>query len=132
MALIHFTKRTIECTGLHFYSKSTKSLNKLIWEMVYTWLFFGAGIGYYLFHPNYKDPFWMRIPGNSIMLFWVLLVAFIFFEGMNLLCHLHLKSFRKKVGDTKLGIPTLHGFRYVACANYFWEIMAWSIFTLVS
>jgi len=74
----------------------------------------------------------MKFPGNTMMTYYLLLIAFVFFEIMNLLCHLHLKSFRKKEGDHKLGIPTLHGFSHVACANYFWEIMAWGIFVIVT
>lgn len=51
MAILHYVKRVIECTGVHIYSKPTKSLSKLIWEISYTWLFFGIGISYYIFHP---------------------------------------------------------------------------------
>ncbi len=65
MAILHFTKRVIECTGVHIYSKPTKSLNRLIWEMAYTWLFFGIGVSYYLFHPKYTDPLWTKLFGEK-------------------------------------------------------------------
>ena len=80
MALVHFGKRTIECLCVHIFSKSTKSLGKLIWEMAYTWLFFGAGIGYYLFHPDYKAPIWMTyFPGNTMIYYYIILGLFLFF-----------------------------------------------------
>jgi hypothetical protein len=41
---------------------------------------------------------------------------------------LHLKSFRSGHGETKIKIPTLHGYSHVSCANYFWEILAWTVF----
>jgi hypothetical protein len=58
MALIHFTKRVLECIFVHIFSKQSKSLNKLVWEIGYNWLFFGIGTPYYLFHPEYSSPLW--------------------------------------------------------------------------
>lgn len=131
MGLIHFCKRVFECIGVHIYSKRTKSLSTLIWEMSYFWLFFGVGVGYYLFHPKYMEPLWMNLDYGHV-LYYFLLISFIFFEGMNLMCHLHLNNFRQKPGDTNIGIPTLHGFSLVSCANYFWEFLAWCIFTITT
>lgn len=55
-----------------------------------------------------------------------------FGEVMNLLCHLHLKSFRRGDHDFTRGIPRFHGYYAVSCANYFWEFLAWISFALVS
>ena len=132
MTLIHFTKRILECMFVHKFSKSTKSLNKLIWEMGYYWLIFGAGIGYYLFHPLYMKPFWEYYSHDSVVIYYFLLATFIICEVINLLCHTHLASFRKKDGDKRMGIPVLHGFSHVSCANYFYEILAWCIFTITT
>lgn len=65
MGLIHFIKRTVECTIIHIYSKPTKSLSKLILEMAYFMLFFGVGVSYYLFHPRYQNPIWMQMTEND-------------------------------------------------------------------
>ena len=54
MALIHFTKRVIECIFVHFYSKPSKSLNVIMKEVGYYWFFFGLVVPFYLFHPQYK------------------------------------------------------------------------------
>jgi len=51
---------------------------------------------------------------------------------MNLLCHLHLKSFRRGDHEFTRGIPKYHGFSAVSCANYFWEFIAWTAFALVA
>jgi very-long-chain enoyl-CoA reductase len=132
MGILHYAKRVIECISVHRYSKQTKSINRLIWDMAYTWLFFGIGVGYYLFHPLYKAPFWEHYNDERNILYYILFSVFILCEAINLMCHLHLKSLRKKQGDFNLGIPTLHGFSHVSCANYFWEFGAWAIFTLVT
>ena len=127
MGFWHFSKRVFECTFVHFYSKPTKSVNKIIWEMGYTWLFFGIVIPFYLLHPAYNDYLL-----KSDYLYYMLSIAFIFFEAMNMMCHLHLKSFRKGDLDFTRGIPTQHGFSVVSCANYFWEFLAWLCFTFVN
>ena len=51
MALIHFTKRVVECIFVHFYSKPSKSLNVIMKEVGYYWFFFGLVVPFYLFHP---------------------------------------------------------------------------------
>lgn len=131
MIFIHFIKRVFECMFIHIFSKSTKSLNKLIWEMAYNWLFFGVGVGYYLFHPHYKESIWEN-EVTIVPISYCLMGAFIFCEIMNYMCHLHLRSFRKKDGDKRIGLPTDHGFSTVSCANYFWEIIAWTIFAFTT
>jgi len=132
MVLIHFSKRTLECIFVHIFSKTTKSLNKVSWDLAYTWLFFGVGVAYYLMNPyGYHEPFW-TLKSIEEYFYWFLLVSFTFCEIMNYLCHLHLKSFRKKQGDHRLGIPIKHGFGHVSCANYFWEFCAWAIFAIAT
>lgn len=82
MAIAHFTKRTLECIFLHNFSKQTKSLSSLIWELAYYWIFFGIGIAYYLLHPNYQAPFWET--ERTKFLVYGFLVGFVFCEFMNL------------------------------------------------
>ena len=65
-------------------------------------------------------------------LYFFLFITFIFCETMNFMCHVHLNSFRKRDLDQTRGIPRLHGFSVVSCANYFWEFMAWCCFTLLT
>ena len=58
--------------------------------------------------------------------------VFIFAEVMNMLCHMHLKSFRKGDHEFTRGIPRYHGFSVVTSANYFWEFVAWIAFAMVA
>jgi very-long-chain enoyl-CoA reductase len=70
--------------------------------------------------------------GSTPYIYHILLAVFIFTEAMNLLCHLHLKSFRRGDREFTRGIPKYHGFSAVSCANYFWEFIAWTAFALVA
>ncbi|CDW90664.1 3-oxo-5-alpha-steroid 4- [Stylonychia lemnae] len=134
MVFIHFGKRIYECIFVHYFSKSSKSLNKLIWEFGYIWLFFGLVVPFYLFHPDYNESLLKSIfyEDHIPQIYFFLFLAFIFFEVMNFFCHVHLKSFRVRDLDTTRGIPRLHGFSYVSCANYFYEILAWVCFAIVT
>ena len=138
MGLGHFIKRFIECIFVHFYSKPTKSLNKIVEEMGYFWLFFGIFVPFYLLHPAYtSDAFWSRWFGfdslvNLKYIYYVLTGIFILVEIMNLLCHLHLKSFRKGDHDYTRMIPRFHGYSFITSANYFWEFIAWLSFAFVA
>ena len=56
---------------------------------------------------------------------------------MNFGCHCHLRSLRtsKKedgVGEQKRKIPHGWGYDFVSCANYFWEIVAWFSFAMLT
>ena len=136
MVLIHFGKRIYECILVHFFSKPSKSLHKVSWDFAYYWLFFGLVVPFYLFHPLYQEKFWLSIthPYEDFIayIYYFLFVAFIFCEGMNFMCHVHLNSFRIRDLDQTRGIPRLHGYSVVSSANYFWEIMAWLCFAFVT
>jgi very-long-chain enoyl-CoA reductase len=137
MGLGHFIKRVFECIFIHLYSKPTKSLNRIVKEMGYFGLYFGVLIPFYLLHPNYMpDPFWKWFPlvpaGSHEFVYHFLLGVFVFAEVMNLLCHLHLKSFRKSDHDFTRMIPRFHGYSNITSANYFWELIAWIAFAFVA
>ena len=137
MALFHFIKRVFECIFVHLYSKPTKSLNRIVKEMGYFGLYFGVLVPFYLLHPLYKgDAFWGKVPivpeSSYYYIYYALAALFIFAEIMNLMCHLHLKSFRKGDHDFTRMIPRFHGYSKITSANYFWELLAWIAFALVA
>jgi len=137
MAILHFTKRVVESVFIHFYSKPSKSLNVIMKEVGYFWLFFGILVPFYLLHPLYREaPFLTKFfdAGAHLAFYvnWAFFGVFLFAELMNLLCHLHLRSFRKADHDFTRQVPRFHGFSVVACANYFWEFIAWIAFFCVT
>jgi very-long-chain enoyl-CoA reductase len=138
MGLGHFIKRFIECIFVHYYSKPTKSLNKIVREMGFYWLYFGILVPFYLLHPLYTpEAFWKTwISTDSLFsvkfVYYILTSIFILAEIMNLLCHMHLKSFRKGDHDYTRMIPRFHGYSFITSANYFWEFIAWLSFAFVA
>ena len=57
--------------------------------MAYFWLFFGAGVGYYLFHPEYTPSIWEG-ENTIVPISYILYGTFLFCEIMNYMCHEHL------------------------------------------
>jgi hypothetical protein len=54
-----------------------------------------------------------------------------FAEFSNLLTHLNLRSLRQE-GSRKRAIPYGYGFNWVSFPNYFFEILAWVFFTVMT
>jgi very-long-chain enoyl-CoA reductase len=123
MSTFHFGKRILESIFVHEFSNSTMPLKNLFINVTYYWIIYGVICSYFLFNVDYKEPTY----NTFIRYFFV----FLFFsaEIKNLKCHLILKGLKEKNQGEK-GIPYGEGFEYVSCANYFWEFLAWSFFSL--
>lgn len=101
---------------------------------VHYWIFFALlnGIEIFMFPSTHE---------YSPMTLGVLVGLWALFEFCNFQCHVVLSSFRKKktkvdgeyVNASKSrGIPYGWGFNLVSCANYFWEVMGWLIFAIIT
>ena len=55
---------------------------------------------------------------------------------MNYRCHMTLRNLRVgsdgKIKHGVRGIPEGNGFDTVHCANYLWEILGWTIYTIMT
>ena len=61
---------------------------------------------------------------------YVFFALFFIFEFMNFLCHMVQKKAKEESnGDYKI-LPGVYGFQFITCANYFWEILSWIMFSL--
>mmetsp|Transcript_32331 Transcript_32331/g.32056 ORF Transcript_32331/g.32056 Transcript_32331/m.32056 type:complete len:302 (-) Transcript_32331:42-947(-) len=121
----HFLKRELESLFIHRFSSATMPLKNLFINCAYYWLLNGAFIGYFLFHPKYTDP------NFSTAILGALLAVFLGSEFMNFLCHMVLRNLRPPGTKTR-GIPKGCGFGLVSCANYFWEVISWASFAVLS
>lgn len=126
MVLGHYAKRELETLFVHRFSNDTMPFFNVFKNSFHYWILLGFGAMYFLLHPDYTPPAWASDAHHSCFL-----VAFFFFEFMNLQCHLVLRNLRKP-GSTERGIPTGWGFDYASCANYFWESLCWLTFAVSS
>ena len=127
MVIIHFAKREFETLTVHVFSRSTMPFKRIFINSMHYWIFCGVMCGIEIF-------FFWRNPGYSTF-------TIVFFAGvwavsqfMNFMCHVTTSNIRKAPGatETTRGIPRGWGFDLVSSANYFWEIVSWTIFAILS
>ena len=122
--LLHFIKREYETIFIHRFSSETMPWFNIIKNSTHYWLLSGLSIAYFLYHPLYTSPSWL-----SNELLYVFVGLFLFAEYNNYSCHVILRDLRP-LNSRVRGIPYGNIFNYVSCANYFWELLAWLIFSI--
>jgi very-long-chain enoyl-CoA reductase len=119
----HFAKREFETAFVHKFSRPTMPLSNLFKNCTYYWTF-GAVIGYPLCHPSFTAPGETQVQ--------VGLAIFVLCELGNLYTHLKLSSMRPAELSKKREIPKGFMFDLVACPNYFFEVMSWVGFSVMT
>ena len=122
MSCFHYLKRCLEGLYIHIHTK-TMELAMLFIECIYYIGYYGIFCGYYMFN-NEKAEFsyWRHLPTG---------ILFLFCEINNFNCHIILRKIRLS-DSAAVMVPEGNLFRYVYCANYFWEVGSWicmSVFT---
>ena len=119
----HFLKREFETFFVHKFSRPTMPLFNLFKNCGYYWSF-GAVIGYPLCSTGFVAP-----PTNFVN---AGLAIFLLSELGNFYCHVHLSLMRPAEGSKKREIPKGFMFDLVACPNYFFEVMSWVGFSIMT
>lgn len=126
MVLGHYLKREFETIFIHRFSNDTMPFFNVFKNSFHYWLLMGVGSMYFFLHPLYTEPSY-----GSDQIYYALFAGFVFFEFMNFMCHVVLRDLRKP-GSSERGIPNGWGFGYISCANYFWECLIWTSFSVLS
>jgi very-long-chain enoyl-CoA reductase len=121
--IAHFMKRELETAFVHKFSRLTMPLKNIFINCGYYYSF-AAIISYPLCAPSFVAPDEMQVN--------IGLTIFILSELANLHTHLNLASMRPAQLSKKREIPKGFGFDLVACPNYFFEIMAWVGFSIMT
>ena len=124
MVIGHYIKRELETLFVHKFSHGTMPFFNIFKNSAHYWILCGIFNMYFFMHPRYTPPAWID---NTLIHLFALLFAI--FEFLNLMCHITLSNLRRP-GTKERGIPRGWGFDQVACANYFYESMAWLTFAI--
>ncbi len=124
LGMIHFSRRILECLFVHIYSNATIPLAEFLAALAHYWGLYGILVCYFLFHPKYFSPAWNQ------WVYYGLIAGFLFTELMNCCCHFVLMTLRVP-GDFKDEIPWSFGFGWVSCANYFWEVIGLTLYSVL-
>lgn len=122
MGVFHYGKRILESLFVHSFSRDTMPIKNLYVNVFYYWLLFGISCGYSIFNNSYT--------GELNTLKYLYLSMFFVFEFFNFKCHMMQKKAKEESkGEYKI-LPGNYGFQWVSCANYFWEFLSWTAFSL--
>jgi very-long-chain enoyl-CoA reductase len=118
----HYIRRVLE-TQIDVRATDTIDVLKAFSLSFYYWFLYGYLVGVNIFSPDFNSSFGL----DKI----VYAILFLISEFNNYMCHNILRDL-KVVNKGKRGIPTGNMFKYVSCANYFWEILSWVFFWLIA
>eukprot|EP01083_Nonionella_stella_P157506 511401_1 len=125
LVMIHYLKREFETMFIHRFSHGTMPMRNIFKNSAHYWLVGGCLISYFLYHPLYTNPGFDKLTVN------IFAGLFMFFEVGNFFAHVTLRNLRKP-GSKERGIPQGGLFAFVSCANYSYEIAAWTVFAVLS
>ncbi|KIL65678.1 hypothetical protein M378DRAFT_76541 [Amanita muscaria Koide BX008] len=131
--MLHFIKRELETLFVHRFSHGTMPRSNLYKNCMH--YHFGAGfvLGYNLYQPLYSATSPTIVNGlrSNKNFLWACAAIMAFSELSNLHTHWTLRNLRPE-GSRKRGIPYGYGFSFLSCPNYFFEIIAWITFSVMT
>ncbi|ODQ66625.1 hypothetical protein NADFUDRAFT_46039 [Nadsonia fulvescens var. elongata DSM 6958] len=141
IVLLHFIKREYETIAVHRFSLATMPLINVFKNSFHYWIFSGFNLAYFIYSPStYSDasaPIWKKILFSQSLFTLsdttinVLILVWGFAEVSNLITHLNFSSLRSD-GSKDRKIPYGYGFSLVSCPNYFFEILGWVVFAVLT
>ena len=122
--IAHFLKREFETLFVHKFSRPTMPLMNLFKNSMYYWAF-AAIVGLVLCSPDYT-------PTANPLQVQIGLAIFVLCELLNGVVHLQLAMMRPKEGSDKREPPSGGLFGLCSCPNYFFEVMSWVGFSIMT
>jgi len=120
---VHYVKRELETLFVHRFSHGTMPvLPNLPRNCGHYWLA-GLAIAYFVNHPLFTSP-----PSQRV---YIGVALFIVGQIGNFITHVMLRNLRPE-GSKERKIPRGFLFDFVSCPNYFFEIMVWIGFSLIT
>jgi very-long-chain enoyl-CoA reductase len=126
MIVAHYIKRIIETLFIHKFSNATMPLKNLPKNCFH---YYVLG-GFLVARSIYSSKFTYNCLQDITKTQYFLSGIFLFAELSNLKTHLTLAGLRKNSQERK--IPYGYGFNKISCANYFFEIVAWTALCLIT
>jgi len=130
LGMLHYFKRELESHFVHIFGNASVPVSGSVKNIIHYWFVYGIlSVGEVFF---FKAPAgdWPKKYYYGMTALWAIC------EFMNYRCHMTLRNLRvDSEGNIKRGvrgIPKGNGFDTVHCANYLWEIMGWTIYTIMT
>ncbi|ODV77884.1 uncharacterized protein CANTADRAFT_91338 [Suhomyces tanzawaensis NRRL Y-17324] len=139
LSTLHYLKREYETVFVHKFSSATMPATFIIRNSAHYWILSGLLISLFSLAPPFVVQAASKYPLGSYIFHandlpctvnWALAGLWAFFELSNYKAHANLANLRAK-DSKKYAIPYGYGFNLVSCPNYLFEILGWSVFTVL-
>jgi len=124
MSNFHYIRRVLE--SLIDIRGADRNNVVLVFAVVfYYWFIYGYLVLGSVFHESFNQTHTFL----NVYLKGACVIAFFYAEFNNYSCHNILRNLKAK-NNGRRGIPKGNMFKFVSCANYFWELISWFFFSL--
>lgn len=123
LSIFHYAKRFYETNFVNTY-QGRMNLSSLFGLLFYYWILFGVFVSLNIYNTSYTNQ-------NSSLVVIILSLVMLFCEYENYTCHGILLNIKKN-NNGKRGLPKGNMYEYVTSAHYFWELMSWFSFFLLT
>ncbi|KAJ3555346.1 hypothetical protein NM688_g2629 [Phlebia brevispora] len=133
MVILHFLKREYETLFVHRFSHGTMPFNFVFRNSAHYHILGGLLLAYSVYSPTYSatSPYIQGTVRDDPRFLWAYTAVWLFAELSNLKTHAILRDLRP-AGTTKRAIPYGYGFDFVSCPNYTFEILGWTVISLMT
>lgn len=134
--ILHFIKREYETLFVHKFSNATMPLFNIFKNSGHYWILSGLSMAFFVYRPdNYllspAKRFLFHVNDFSPLTVYLLVGLWAFAEISNFKTHLTLSQIRSGKDSKKYEIPYGYGFNWVACPNYFFEILSFLFYSIL-
>ncbi|KAI0314305.1 3-oxo-5-alpha-steroid 4-dehydrogenase-domain-containing protein [Amylostereum chailletii] len=133
MVLAHFAKRELETLFVHRFSHATMPAFNIIKNSAHYHFLAGLFIAYPVYSPTYSanSPYIVGTIRDNPNFLLGCVAVWLFSELSNLKTHWTLRNLRP-AGTRRRALPYGYGFSLVSCPNYFFELVAWVVISVMT
>lgn len=136
LTLLHYLKREYETLFIHTFSADTMPLAFLFRNSGHYWIINGLFIAYSIYAPQIPSDssifnFIHHVENRSLDELKIYGGLMLVFELCNLYCHVILRRLRSD-GSREHKIPQGFAFNLVSFPNYFFEVLSWTVFAVMT
>ncbi|KAI0703770.1 3-oxo-5-alpha-steroid 4-dehydrogenase-domain-containing protein [Cytidiella melzeri] len=131
--MLHFLKREFETLFVHRFSHGTMPFAYIFRNSFHYHVFGGVLLAYAIYSPTYgiSSPYIQGTIRDDPRFLWACTAVWLWAELSNGLTHLTLRNLRP-AGTKQRAIPYGYGFNLVSCPNYTFEIIGWTVMSIMT
>nr|WHE05772.1 3-oxo-5-alpha-steroid 4-dehydrogenase-domain-containing protein [Flammulina filiformis] len=133
MIMLHFAKREFETLFIHRFSHGTMPVSNIFKNSAHYHILSGLFLAFDLYRSKYSatSPYIQQSIMNNPTFLKICVGLWTFFQLSNLHTHLTFRRLRP-AGSKRRAVPRGYGFNLVSSPNYLFEILGWTVVTVMT